>query len=173
MNTDLDKLMYLENKLLDLCEKRIIEAKDEGHSPNDCTPMTAATIKMIVLSMIKIRSTMISNMHQSGQHEYDPMLNTQSAIKTQGLFKIVSPFGQYYFYMLCTVYMEIDQRYLHKSTITDSTETININNDVKDKYLSPSNNAKKISSQIDSVQTIINKIDDQMINNNMTDMKNE
>lgn len=79
--------------------KKAIENK---HSPICCDQQTATSCRIMIEGLIKIRSSIIANMKQSGTNDSDPWKYTWVSIKKHSLTKTVSRFSAYYFFMCCT-----------------------------------------------------------------------
>lgn len=105
----------------------IAEAEGTGYLPTGCSQQTGKTCKAIIDGVVKIRSTIIANMTQSGQNDNDPYQYTGAAIKRHSLVRSVSNFSAYYFFMSCSQHPEIDgvlKRFLDKSVKADSSQSV-------------------------------------------------
>lgn len=100
-NIDLDEFMVLST-MTEEYRKYVKIAEDSGYLPVGCSLQTGLTCKAMIKSVIKIRASVMVNMHKSGHNVNDPYVYTTLAIKRHNFVRSVSQFAAYYFVMACT-----------------------------------------------------------------------
>jgi hypothetical protein len=86
-NESLDTFLIIDNN--DEYNKCIDKAVVSGQQLTGCSQQTGITCKTIIKSVVKVRGTIISNMAKSGQHNNDPYLYTDIAIKRHSLVQLL------------------------------------------------------------------------------------